>query len=302
MRDKTMEVDCTIVGAGPAGLTAATYLARYRRTIAVFDKGESRLALIPRSHNCPGYPHGISGRELLGRMREQAQQYGVEVIAQEVTVIAREPGADFAVTAGEHQVRSRMVLLATGIADVQPRFEHLSAALRSGHVRVCPVCDGFEVIDKTVAVMGPPEKAVDKALFLRPYTDKLTIFLTEQNELSAQQQAALAAAAITVKEEPVTDLFVEGDEVTAILADATRHRIEVLYPALGSIVRSELALALGARCGDDGYLEVDAHQQTSVPGLYAVGDVVNELNQICVATGHAAIAATDIYNTLRRER
>ena len=67
-----MNLDCAIVGGGPAGLTAAIYLARYRRRIAVFDKGESRLALIPRSHNCPGYPHGIPGQELLARLREQA--------------------------------------------------------------------------------------------------------------------------------------------------------------------------------------------------------------------------------------
>lgn len=296
-----MDVECAIVGAGAAGLTAATYLARYRRRIVVFDKGESRLALIPRSHNCPGYPRGIAGRELLERMREQAEQYGVAIIPEEVTAIIRRPSTDFEVTAGEHVVNSRIVLLATGIADVPPRLEHLSAAILNGHVRVCPVCDGFEVIDKAVAVIGPPDKAIEKALFLRPYTDKLTILLTEPEDMSSQQRAAVADAAIDVKEAPVKDLFIEGDEITVVLADSTEHKIEVLYPALGSIVRSDLAVALGARCTQTGYVEVDAHQRTSIAGLYAAGDVVNELNQICVATGHAAIAATDIYNTLRRE-
>jgi hypothetical protein len=117
--------------------------------------------------------------------------------------------------------------------------------------------------------------------------------------VSVEQRATLADAAIQLHDPPVTDLFIEDDEITAVLADTTRHKVEVLYPALGSLVRSDLAVALGARCGQSGYIEVDAHQRTSVPGVYAAGDVVNELNQICVATGHAAIAATDIYNTLR---
>jgi thioredoxin reductase (NADPH) len=296
-----MDVECAIVGGGPAGLTAAVYLARYRRRIVLFDKGESRLALIPRSHNCPGYPHGIAGTELLSRLRKQAERYEVEIFVEEVTSIIRTASSEFELIAGQQRVTSRTILLATGIADVQPQMPHLRDAIRTGHVRLCPVCDGYEVIDKDVAVFGPPEMAVEKALFLRPYTAKLTVFLTNQAEVSAEQRATLADAAIQLHDPPVTDLFIEDDEITAVLADTTRHKVEVLYPALGSLVRSDLAVALGARCGQSGYIEVDAHQRTSVPGVYAAGDVVNELNQICVATGHAAIAATDIYNTLRRK-
>ena len=296
-----MNLDCAIVGGGPAGLTAAIYLARYRRRITVFDKGESRLALIPRSHNCPGYPDGIPGKDLLARLREQADQYDITICNEEVTAIDRAAGDTFELITAKRRVTCRTVLLATGIADVQPTMPNLLTAIRNGHVRLCPVCDGYEVIDKEVAVLGPPEKAIEKALFLRPYTDKLSVLLTDGKEASPDQRAALADAGISLHEQPISDLFVEGDEITAVLPDRTRLSIEVLYPALGSVVRSNLAAALGARCISGGYLEVDTHQRTSVPRLYAAGDVVNELNQICVATGHAAIAATDIYNTLRRE-
>jgi thioredoxin reductase (NADPH) len=296
-----MNLDCAIVGGGPAGLTAAVYLARYRCRIVVFDKGESRLVLIPRSHNCPGYPHGIPGKELLTRLREQAEHYGVEIRDDEITSICRSPAGEFELIAQTQRVTSRTVLLATGIADVQPNMAHLLTAIRNGHVRLCPVCDGYEVIDKEVAVLGPAEKAIEKALFLRPYTDKISVLLTEAAQLNPAQRAVLDAAGIQLHDEVIADLFIEGDEITAVLADRTRISIEVLYPALGSVVRSHLATALGAKCMPAGYLEVDSHQRTSVPRLYAAGDVVNELNQICVATGHAAIAATDIYNTLRRE-
>jgi thioredoxin reductase (NADPH) len=296
-----MKLDCAIIGGGPAGLTAAIYLARYRRRIAVFDTGESRLALIPRSHNCPGYPDGIPGKELHSRLRAQLEQYGVTLYNEAVTALRRIAGGGFEVIAQTQRLTSRTVLLATGIADVQPAMAHLSAAIRTGHVRLCPVCDGYEVIDKETAVLGPADKAIEKALFLRPYTGRLTVLLTEATDVKDEQRALLAHAGIKLHEQPISELFIEGDEITAVLADQTRLDIEVLYPALGGVVRSNLATDLGARCLPTGYLEVDAHQRTSVPGLYAAGDVVNELNQICVATGHAAIAATDIYNTLRCE-
>jgi thioredoxin reductase (NADPH) len=294
-----MMLDCVIVGGGAAGLTAAIYLARYRRRIVVFDKGDSRLALIPRSHNCPGYPDGIPGPELLGRLREQAKQYGATIVPEEVTSIERTTeGFDVCTTA--NRVASRTVLLATGIVDVQPTIEHLRAAISEGHVRLCPVCDGYEAIGKSVAVLGPAHKAIEKALFLRPYTDKLTVFLSEPSAVDDSQRRSLEEADIRLHERIVEDLAIEDDEIAVVLEDGSRHSIEVLYPALGSIVRSNLAVALGARCLESGYLEVDAHQRTSISGLYAAGDVVNELNQICVAMGHAAIAATDIYNRLRR--
>lgn len=104
-----------------------------------------------------------------------------------------------------------------------------------------------------------------------------------------------------MQERRVVDLFMNGDEITAVLEGGTQHHVDVLYPALGCQVRSQLARDLGACCDEQGYLKTDAHQATSVPGLYAAGDVTTELNQICVATGHAAIAATDIYNKLRQQ-
>jgi len=293
-------LDSVIVGAGPAGLTAAMYLARYRLRVLVFDKGDSRLALIPRSHNCPGYPHGIAGKELLKRMRQQAETFGVEVVADEVTAIRRTPLGEFEIVTNSRAVTARTVLMATGIVDVQPSMPNLLDAIRCGHLRLCPVCDGYEVIDKDVAVLGPLDKAIDKALFLRPYTDKLTILLSEPAAVTEQQRDALEDTGIVLHTSTVAELSIDGDEITAVLENGSHHNIDVLYPALGSVVRSELAIELGARTTGAQYIEVDAHQRTNIDGLYAAGDVVNELNQICVATGHAAIAATDIYNMLRR--
>ena len=108
--------DCVIIGGGPAGLTAAVYLARYRRRIVLFDGSESRAALIPESHNYPGFPEGISGPGLLTALRKQADTYGITLISARITGLRRE-GWGFTATVGEQQVRSQFVLLATGIVD-----------------------------------------------------------------------------------------------------------------------------------------------------------------------------------------
>jgi thioredoxin reductase (NADPH) len=300
MEPSESPLDCVIVGAGPAGLTAAIYLARYRLRIAILDAGQSRATLIPRSHNCPGFPDGVTGAALLERLREHARRYQVTITAGEVTSVCAVPSGGFQVISGSGNIATRKLLLATGIADVMPPIENLRVAIKQGHVRLCPVCDGYEVIDKQVVVLGPPDKAVSKALFLRPYTDQLTVLLMPSGRFSESQRSALATAGIRYSDSPVVDLSFRGDEVHVLLADGTCHAPEVLYPALGSEVRATLGTMLGAECTQDGYLKTDSHQRTSVAGLYAAGDVVDELNQICVATGHAAIAATDIYNSLRR--
>jgi thioredoxin reductase (NADPH) len=283
-------------------LTAAIYLARYLREIIVFDSGQSRARWIPRSHNCPGFPEGISGLELLTRLREQGKNYGVSVTPAEVTSIVRSESGAFELVAGSLITRAQVVLLATGMLDAQPEIGGLRTAIQQGHVRLCPVCDGYEVRDKEVAVFGPANRAAEKALFLRPYTDRITVLLQGKRKLDPHQRDCLARHSIKIIDCGVSEWLVEGDEITAMLGDGSRYTVDVLYPALGGKVRAELATQLGAKCSDSGYLKVDAHQRTSVPGLYAAGDVVDELNQICVGTAHAAIAATDIYNVLRRRQ
>lgn len=295
-------LDCLVIGAGPAGLTAAVYLLRYRLDILVIDRGGSRATLIPRSHNYPGFPEGIPGEELLARLRRQVEQYGGRVTQGEVHSISRRDDGDFEARADLGRFVARKVLLATGIEDEQPGLPNLAQLIRQGHVRLCPVCDGYEVMNKHVSVLGPVKKAAEKALFLRSFTAKLTVLpIDDPSALAAEDLAKLADAEIEVMSARTSDIRATGDEMVAVLEDGREIVTEVVYPAMGCEVRSQLARELGAQCNELGYIRTDDHQRTAVPGLYAAGDVVNELNQICVATAHAAIAATDIYNQLRAE-
>jgi thioredoxin reductase (NADPH) len=293
-------LDCLIVGAGPAGLTAAIYLARFRRRIAIVDAGHSRAAYIPTSHNYPGFPEGINGVELLERLRAQAQRYGATVTQGLVEKIEGGDGA-FTAIAADTRYTARKVIIATGIVDKEPEMPNLKEAIAAGCIRLCPICDGHEVIDRSVAVYGPAKTAAGHAIFMRTFTGKLALLVPRGDApMAADERERLLAAGVEPVESAVAQIAMdERKKAVARLVDGSELRFDTIYPALGCRMRSELAVALGARTTEAGDVFVDAHQQTSVPGLYAAGDVVAALNQLSVAVGHAAIAATDIHNRLR---
>ena len=294
-------LDCLIVGGGPSGLITATYLARFRRDARVVDAGGSRAALIPTSHNYPGFPDGISGRELLTRLREQSRRYGAKLTAGNVERLELAADGTFRARDGTDTIEARTVVLATGAMDVEPALPDIKDAIRSGLVRHCPICDGYEVIDKAVAVIGRGVRGVNEARFLRHYTEKLTLFtLGTPDDVAPEDRAALDACGIAVVDETLAEVCTHEGQIVGLQTRSGKvYRFDTLYSALGCHVRSELAREAGAKCDDVGQVVVDERLRTSVPGLYAVGDVCNDLNQIAVGAGHAAIAATTIHNAFR---
>jgi thioredoxin reductase (NADPH) len=292
----TPDLDCLIVGGGPAGLTAANYLARFRRNTLLVDDGQSRARLIPETHNYPGFL-GISGLDLLASLREQAERNGARLQQGRVDDLRKADGA-FITRIGNDEIRAKRLLLATGIVDESPDLPGMKDAIYRGALRFCPICDGFEASDQRIGVLGPMHSAAGKAQFLRTYSRNVVLLPTDDPADSKEAQA-VTSEGITL-EERVVDVDRTGDKIFALFEGGRRLAIDVLYPALGCDVRSQLATALGARCNDLGNLHVDDKQRTSVEHLYAAGDVVTDLHQISVATGHAAVAATAIHNSLPR--
>lgn len=295
-------MDCVVVGAGPGGLTAAIYLARYLRDIRVIDDGRSRALWIPRSHNCPGYPEGIPGPELLERLRRQAGRYDAPLLTGRVAAIERATAGGFLVHLQDRTLETEAVLLATGAEDVQPPIGDVDDAIRRGLVRHCPTCDAFEVRDRRIAVIGAGACRVQEAMLLRTYTADLTVLsLGRELEIAPDERDVLRAAGVRLVDEPVAELMPHADAVSVRLArTGDTLRFDAIYTALGLRGRSDLATRLGAAHDEDGMLLVDDHQRTSVPGLLAVGDVVPGLTQIGVAMGQAAIAASTINSSLER--
>ena len=291
--------DCIVIGAGPAGLTAATYLRRFRRDVQVLDGGRSRALWIPKSHNCPGFPGGVSGEELLCRLREQAASYGVRLTP--TRAVSLQPIDDDFEVGDESggSLRARTVLLATGIVDELPDVPWIERALSCTAVRLCPICDAYEAAGQRIAMYGPAARILSHALFLRTYSAHVTIAPSDAESLDEAELATAKAADIPVLRGPV-QLDFDGHRCTCTDADGCVHPVDVVYPSMGSRSQSSLATRVGAKVDDNGELIVSPKQMTSVEGLYAIGDVVSALNQIAVALGHAAIAATEIHNRLPR--
>jgi thioredoxin reductase (NADPH) len=296
--------DCLVIGGGPAGLTAAIYLTRYHLSLKVVDAGKSRANWIPCTHNHAGFPGGISGKELLQRMREQAQMYGASIETERVTRLDRVEGG-FEATWGSGCATARTVLLATGVTNRRPPMDEdlHDAALARGLIRYCPVCDGFEVTDKKVGVIGSGRHGVAEAVFLRGFTEEVTLIAPDRaHDLDADDRARLEEFGIGSVDGPCQAVAAEGDAIT-IATPYGEHRFDSVYPALGSDTHTELAEQVGAKLvSDSGCVLVDDHQRTSVPGLYAAGDVVIGLDQISHAMGEGGVAATTIRNDLAKER
>ncbi len=264
----------------------------------VIDSASSRARWIPTSHNIPGFAQGVGGTELLADLRTQATKYGTQIRRDEVRSLSRE-GDAFAVGLTDEILRSRFVVLATGVKDLLPALPGVVDALLRSVLRICPICDGFEAAARNIAVIGNGAHGEREAEFLRTYSDRVTYL---DIGTSPRRREHLERGGIHTIETRLDDLEIAEDHLQLRLADGGVRTFDVVYSALGCAPQLDLAADLGARRDEANALIVNAHQQTSVDGLYAAGDVVRGLNQVVVACADAAIAATDIHNRLRKRR
>ncbi len=293
-------LDCLIVGGGPAGLTAAIYLARFHLDIMVVDAGKSRASWIPCTRNVSGFPEGIEGTELLQRMRDQACKYGAKIETEFVTKLERDENGLFTATWGSGCQTARSVLLATGITNRRPPMDEElhDDALARGLVRYCPICDGYEVTDKKVGVIGSDSHGVAEALFIRSYTADVTMIAPDNAlHLRAEDQQRLKDAGIECIDGPAQAVAIPDDCIVVDTAEG-HYTFDSIYPALGSDTHTQLAEMVGAKLAGEKCIVVDRHMRTSVPGMYAAGDVVIGLDQISHSMGQGGVAATTIRNDL----
>lgn len=294
--------DIIIVGAGPAGLTAALYAARFLRATLVIHDGTPRAAQIPLTRNVPGHEAGIAGCDLLERMTRHAAGCGAQFVEGRVTD-AHHAGGLFHLTDADGVTRSgRAVILATGVSQNQPPLEEdvHQAAVDAGVLRYCPVCDGFEHRGERIAVLGCDASGAAEALFLAGYSADVTLLPRRDVALSAQEQHDLEQAGVLVLGDAVTRFEPTEREMRLHLeGGGAPLAFDVLYPALGSRPRNDLVRQLGLETGAAGKAADSAPFGTAIPGLYCAGDLVEGLDQISVAMGHGAVAATKAHNWLR---
>jgi thioredoxin reductase (NADPH) len=293
--DPASTVDVAVVGGGPAGLTAATYVGRFLRSCLVLDAGDSRAKWIPESNNCPGFPNGVAGVELLRRMKAQAMEFGARFEAVEIERIER-GDAGFTLSGGARSWRARCVILATGLADRLPDAPWVADAVACGALRLCSICDAYEAGDSCIGVYGPAADIGAHGLFLRAYSRQVYLLPSDDGDGGDGMRKAIDAGVRVLA--PGGRLGFDGERCSYACGEGEAVTFDSLYPFMGSQTSAGIAAAAGAALSGSGEILVDDEQMTSVPGLFAIGDVVSGLNQISVAVGQAAIAATRVHAVL----
>lgn len=295
--------DCIVVGGGPAGLSASLFLARYRRRTLTFHHNSPRNEYAHGVHGFLGH-HGISPAELLARGRDEVTAHGGLIIESCVTGIERVANNHFRVYAGNEDSRTfdaQRILLATGLRDVTPDCPGLRE-FYGFSVHHCPDCDGYESIDKRIAVLGSGTKTVGFALRLLTWTNKITLIIDDGTGLSEDDRTKLDAFDITVRQQSIKAL--EGDlqskQLQRILFDdGDELECDRLFFNLGNEPASNLHEMLGCKLDEEcGLVWVDRTKQTSVEGVYAAGDLTPNSQLAVVAAAEGAMAAIHIHDSL----
>jgi thioredoxin reductase len=290
--------DALIIGGGPAGLTCAIFLGRYRRRVALLDNGQPRNDASRAIHGFLGQ-HGIPPHELRRRGREEAAACGVEICDETVRHVER-VGDVFDVTTEASVLHARRVVLAYGVRDELPDIPNVRDFL-GGSVFHCPDCDGYEVTGRRVGVIGWGKKAAGFTLKLMQWTDQLTLFTDgHPRGFSKEETSKLLTCSIGVKDEKLLTLDgADGQLKAAVLDTGERVPLDALFFTIGTRPSSNLAQQLGCQSIEDTpCLVVDDFKQTTVEGVYAIGDLAPGSQLAITAAADGAIAAIAINKSL----
>ena len=291
--------DVIVVGGGPAGLAAATWLGRYRRKTTVLDGGPPRNAPAQASHGYLGFD-GHPPDELIEAARENLRSYPTVEIRGAQAAGVRKQGDDFAVTTSDGALEAHRLVLATGVRDELPDIPGFDEVY-GRHAFHCSSCDGYESSGQDVVAIGWGEHAAGFALDLLEWGARV-ILVTDGQEFEGDRscEVALHRNGIEVIEEKVARFVLEGDRMTA--AELASGRTVPATRAFFSIEhhpRNDLAVELGCRTDELGFIEVDDHGETSVAGVYAVGDVTQGEQLVQRAAAEGAIAGIACAISLR---
>ena len=293
-----MTYDAIIIGGGPAGLTCAIFLARYRRPVVVLDDGHPRNYATRAIHGFLGQ-HGIAPGELLDRGRTEASAYGAEIVDARATKVEK-VGDVFEVTTAKGMFCARRVVLGYGIRDTLPDIPEIESYY-GRTVHHCPDCDGFESADQRIGVIGWGKKVVGLALKLLQWTDDIVVFTHgHEREWDEEEHSKLLAERIDVVDEKIVALDgLEGNVSAAVLATGERVPVQHIFFVIKTERSCTLAEELGCEVDEDApNIVVDEHRKTTVEGVYAVGDLVAGSQLAITAAADGAIAAIAINKSL----
>jgi thioredoxin reductase (NADPH) len=278
--------DVVIIGAGPAGLTAGIYAGRAQLATAIIERGVTggQIAQTEEVENYPGFPEGISGPELSQRFQQQAERFGAELVRDEVTAIEPVEGGGFWVRGQAADYHAGAVIIATG---ANPRLLGVpgEGEYYGRGVSTCATCDGFFYRGKNVVVVGGGDAAVEEGMFLTRFAAKVTL-VHRRDQLrahkSAQERAFANPKMEFVWNTVVTEVLGEDGVVTGVRTRRVDTGEEGVIPADGLFVYIGHEPNTGYLGGvvelrESGYIDVRDEVYTNVPGIFAAGDVADEV-------------------------
>jgi thioredoxin reductase len=298
--------DCIVVGAGPAGLSASLFLARYRHSTVTFHHNNPRNEYAHGIHGFLGH-HGIPPAELLARGREEVLEHGGLIVEACVTGVEQIAADRFRISTErgnekEQTFEAKRLLLATGLRDLTPDCRGFRE-FYGVSVHHCPDCDGYECRDQRVAVLGSGSKTAGFALGLLTWTDRVTLITGgDAGDMTEGERSKLESFKIEVRDQDISAL--EGDleskQLSRVLfTDGDTLECDALFFNLGTELASDLHELLGCKLDkESGLVWVDQTQQTSVEGVYAAGDVTPNSQLAIVAAAEGAMAAIHMHQSL----
>ena len=299
MDTQTSPYDAIIIGGGPAGLTCAIFLGRYRRRVLVLDEGRPRNYATRGIHGFLGH-HGIAPAELLQRGRGEAMESGVELCAERATKIERVGDVFEVTTNASAGLRARRIVLAYGVRDTLPDIPEIESYYGIT-VHHCPDCDGYECRDQRIGVIGWGTKVVGLALKLMQWSNDIVVFTCgHPREWDEEEHSKLLAEQVDIKDEKIAALVGDDGLVKAAVLD-TGERVAVQRLFFSIHVERSCMLAEDLGCEVDPHapnVQVDDLRRTTVEGVWAVGDLVEGSQLAITAAADGAIAAIAINKSL----
>ncbi|GAA1315460.1 NAD(P)/FAD-dependent oxidoreductase [Nonlabens tegetincola] len=300
--------DAVIIGGGAAGLSAAQALGRSLRRTLVIDSGEPRNRFAGHMHNVLGLD-GTPPGELIARGRAEAEAYGVEFAVGLVSAVREGKNGlvlDVEGRAGgaPTTIRTRALVVATGVVDVLPDIPGLAAHWGSS-VLHCPYCHGWEVRGQRLAVIATSPASLHQAKLLRQWTDSLTVFSAGLGELDAAVERELSARGVALVPAAVTEVVGGAAGLAGVrTSDGALHNIDAVFTAATMTPRDEFLAGLGLERTDapfGSFLAVDPMGNTSHPRVWAIGNIVNPMATVPIAMGAGAQAGAAVNYALVEE-
>ncbi len=286
--------DAIVVGAGPAGLSAAIYLARYDRSVVVFDAGHGRSTHHQVNHNYLGFPGGVPATKLRDLGKLQLAEYPHVGLEHHKVVDCRRDGDEFVAEGQFGSVRAPVVVICTGVLDHYPHF-HGWEEYVGRSMFWCITCDGYASKGKNILVVGNTDGAAGEAVQLSRFSKRLTLLTNSHaNSMSGKYLDRLARFDIPVIHDKIERANgVEGHFRSVLTENGLEIELDALFCTQGATPEVQLAKDLGVKLSDNGYIDTDIEQRTNVPGVYAAGDVTRiHSHQVTTAVHEGATAAS----------